>query len=587
MARDGMRAAAPGGDMGAAAPDAGGDASRPRRSPRVLLAGLGRSLAVRCLALLAVYALALAGVIAGAAVLADAVFENAFPSMDTVLEYRGDLAEDRFGALATERLSSCLVVVFDGAGRRLYASSEQAGEKIRASDLTVIGDYEDGSFYEVFEEPGAGGLRYRILRCSIGGADGATKVVEGWCELDEGLAIVGGTLFPGRDALTQREFGLIRGVYNARMDVSRLDYETLDGSPRTLVLAAPLVSDASYARVTDAVARVWLLTVPVVLAVSVLAAVLLARLVRHATRPLDRAIAACRDEGAHRPGEGPVPAGAREAGVPTELVPVYEGFRDLMTRLRSARDDQRRMVASVSHDLKTPLTVIRGYAQAFCEGRVPPARADAYHRAMLARAVAAAELLDELSDYARMEHPDHAVALVPADARGLMTEAAELARPLAEQRGCPLEVDLGHRPAPVLADARLFRRMMLNLVENAVSHNPAGTRVRVACAVGCDAGGSRVCRISVADTGRGIAPEVAGRVFEPFVTEDAARPAGGGTGLGLAIVRRAAELMGGTALVDERPGAPWATAFIVELPLADAAAPGPVSPRPPRASAGL
>ena len=334
----------------------------------------------------------------------------------------------------------------------------------------------------------------------------------------------------------------------------------------------------------------WLLAVPAVLVVSAVAALLLARLVRRAARPLDRAIDAFRNEGAGCPGVAFVPEGAREAGVPTELVPVYEGFCDLMARLRSSRDDQRRMVASVSHDLKTPLTVIRGYSQAFCEGRVPEGRTDAYHRAILGRAVAAAELLDELSDYARMEHPDHVAALVPADARELLTEAVESARPLAEQQGCVLEVELGHRPAPVLADTRLFRRMVLNLVENAVTHNPAGTRVRVACAVGCDSGGSRVCRLTVADTGRGIAPEVAGRVFEPFVTEDAARPAGGGTGLGLAIVRRAAELMGGTARVDEHPDAPWSTAFMVELPFADVGASGsvqPVSPGLPRASANL
>lgn len=574
-----------------ARPDRTGPAAAlSHRSLRVLLADFRASLAVRCLALLAVYVLALAGVIAGVATLADSVFENAFPSMDTVLEYQGDLAEDRFDALATGRLSSCLIVVFDGDGRRLYASSERAGEKIRASDLAVIGDYEDGSFYEVFEEPGEGGTRYRIMLCSYGGSDGSAKVVESWCELDEDLSIVDGPLFPGRSSLTQREFNLIRGVYNARMDISRLDYETSDGSPRTLVLAAPLVSEASFARVTDLAARVWLLAVPAVLVVSAVAALLLARLVRRAVRPLDRAIDAFRNEGTGRPGAAFVPEGAREAGVPTELVPVYEGFCDLMARLRSSRDDQRRMVASVSHDLKTPLTVIRGYSQAFCEDRVPAGRADAYHRAILGRAVAAAELLDELSDYARMEHPDHAAALVPADARELLTEAVESARPLAEQRGCALEIELGHRPAPILADVRLFRRMVLNLVENAVTHNPAGTLVHVSCAVGCDAGGSRVCRLTVADTGRGIAPEVAGRVFEPFVTEDAARPAGGGTGLGLAIVRRAAELMGGAARVDERPDDPWSTAFMVELPLADAGSPGlaaPASPGLPRASANL
>ena len=236
-----------------------------------------------------------------------------------------------------------------------------------------------------------------------------------------------------------------------------------------------------------------------------------------------------------------------------------------MGRLRAARDGQRRMVASVSHDLKTPLTVIRGYAQALCEGRVPPGRVDAYHRVILGRALVATELLDELSTYARMEHPEHALDLVRLDARDLVAESVDEARALAEQRGCPLEERLGPREAPVLVDTLLFRRMLLNLVGNAVEHNPPGTRVLVSCSTSPE--GASV-RIMVADTGVGVAPDLAPHVFEPFVTENAARTAGEGTGLGLAIARRAAELMGGRVSLSPSPEAPWATEFVVELPLA-------------------
>ena len=204
--------------------------------------------------------------------------------------------------------------------------------------------------------------------------------------------------------------------------------------------------------------------------------------------------------------------------------------------------------------------MIRGYAQALCEGRVPPGRVDAYHRVILGRALVATELLDELSTYARMEHPEHALDLVRLDARDLVAESVDEARALAEQRGCPLEERLGPREAPVLVDTLLFRRMLLNLVGNAVEHNPPGTRVLVSCSTSPE--GASV-RIMVADTGVGVAP-----VFEPFVTENAARTAGEGTGLGLAIARRAAELMGGRVSLSPSPEAPWATEFVVELPLA-------------------
>lgn len=529
-----------------------------RGSLRSAARALRGSLAMRCLALLGVYALVLAGLLGGMGALVDGLFDGAFPSMGTVLEYEGELADDRFGALATSRLSNALIVVFDADGRCLYASSERAAERVSAADLAIIGSYA-GSSYEVFEEAGEDGeVRYRVMLCAYDGAGGTARRVVDWCVLDADLKVVEGTLFSGRERLTRREFGLIRGLYGARMDISRLDYATSSGESRTLVLATPLVTEEAYARIADAASRAWLLAVPAALAITAVAALLMARLVRRSARPLDRAIAACGE-----PGAAPELPDARSAGVPTELVPIYEGFSDLMARLRSARDDQARMVASLSHDLKTPLTVMRGYAQAFCEGRVPPEREGAYHRVILERAVAAAELLEELSGYARTEHPDFAPELVASDARELVAGAVAAARPLADQAGCALEVDLGLRPLPVLADARLFRRMLLNLVENAVTHNPPGTRVRVSCAPGPRA---RTCEVSVADTGEGVSPEVADRIFDPFVTRDAARPSGGGTGLGLAIVRRAAELMGGSVLLRERPAAPWATEFVVTLP---------------------
>lgn len=536
--------------------------SRSIPSPRALLARARRSLALRCLGCLFVYALALSVMIAGIGAASDAVFDGAFPSMLTVLEQEDALLQDDFGALSTRRLSRCHLAIFDGAGRRLYASSETAAG-LRASDLAVIDNFGESSFYEVFLEEDSS---YRIMRCGYDGGDGLAKVVEAWCVLDEDLRIVEGDLFPGREALTPREFDFIKGAYDARMSVTRWDYETEGGDPRTLVLATPLVSDAGYERVADEAARLWLLAVPGALVATALCALAVAWQVRRASRPLDRAISACREGG----GDAPAPlAPADEAGVPVELVPIYEGFSDLMGRLRAARDDRQRLIADVSHDLKTPLTVIRGFSQALCEGRVPAGREGAYLRAIHEKSLVASELLDALSAYARMEHPEYRPTLVREDVCALVAAAAEEALPQAERAGCELEVEVAPgEGCEAMVEPGLFRRMVLNLVENACAHNPGGTRVRVCCGRAQAEDGSPVVAISVTDTGAGLPPEIAARAFEPFVTGDAARPSGGGTGLGLAIVRRAAELMGGTARVEGRPAPPWVTEFVVELPLA-------------------
>lgn len=529
------------------------------------LRGALRSLTARCLAVLAASALALLAMILAIGRAGDAVFDSAFPTIDTVLASEDDLVADRFDALATRDLESCLLLVFDGYGTRLYASSDEAARSISARDLAVMSDYADGTFYEVFRERGPQGVRHRVVLSSY---DGEERVAEAYCVLDEDLRIVEGDLFPGRDSLTEREFGLVQGLYDARASVSRLDYENADGEARTLVLVAPLVSEGSYDRVTAEVGRLWLLAVPGTVAIVAVAAALVARQVAAAARPLDRAILAHRAAGEG----GAVIEPADSAGVATELVPIYEDFADLMVRLAEAREDGQRMVADVSHDLKTPLTVIRGYAQAFCDGCVPPERERAYHAAMRDKAIAASELLDALTDYAHMGHPDFRPRLEPRDVGALVMEAYREALPLADQAGCELRAeDLSDGAAVALVDAALLRRALLNLVGNAFAHNEAGTRVLLSCRLDGATrlpGGGRGVVVSVADSGKGFSPEVAARAFEPFVTENVARTPGRGTGLGLTMARRAAELMGGRLEISPAPRGPWSTELVLTLPVA-------------------
>ena len=103
-------------------------------------------------------------------------------------------------------------------------------------------------------------------------------------------------------------------------------------------------------------------SIPVAVAFTAIAAVVLVRMIRRAAKPLDAAITACKEGGESPDGMHRVPA---------ELVPTYDNFLELMEELKAAQNDKQRIVSDISHDLKTPLTVIRGYAQAFEDGCVP------------------------------------------------------------------------------------------------------------------------------------------------------------------------------------------------------------------------
>lgn len=524
-------------------------------SPRIRGAwkALRTSLAVRCLTVVVAYALVLVVLLGALGRAGDALLASAFPSMEMVFEHEDALEQDDFTVLQSDAFRNCQIIIFNDGGTRLYATSEKVAGKVRASDLSLINDYDEDSFYEVFQERTEEGLRYRVLRCSYDRQDGYSKTVDAWCVLDEGLDILAGDLFADRDSLTQREFDLIKGVYDAQLTVERYDYVTVSGASRTLVLLAPMVSDVRYQQALDDAGRITLLGIPVMLVATGIAVWLLMRLVRRAARPLDAAI------DAYRRGGGDA---ATSSQVPSELARTYDNFVDLMDQLAEARLERQRIIADVSHDLKTPLTVIRGYAQAFCEGRVPAEKADGYHRAMYERASAAGDLIDTLFSYATMEHPDYEPHLVPTDVCSLVRSVADDAAPAVEQAGCTLEVAAAGE-LRALVDDQLFRRMLVNLIDNAWSHNEPGIRIRVACEQG---EGGHV-EVTVADTGQGFSPELAARAFEPFVTENTARAAGGGTGLGLSIARRAVELMGGCIRLDDGPASPWSTVLVITLPL--------------------
>ena len=523
--------------------------------------GVRSSIAVRCLACILVYAALLALILWGINRATEQLFDNAFPSMETVLAYSDDLERDRFDALQSSDLENCRIVIFDSEGTRLYASNAKAAESIRVSDLALISEYDERIFYEVFQETTVDGVHYRIMQCTYDVDDGFSKRITAWCELDEELNIIAGTLFADRSALSQREFNFLQGVYNAKMSVERVSYQTVEGEDRILVLAAPLVSGRRYQQVVDDASRLPLIAAPAAFIFTVACAWYLVRIVKRATLPLDQAIEA------YRRGEKHPEAAAT---VPLELSPIYANFTDLMDELDRARDDQQRIIADISHDLKTPLTVIYGYATAFRDGRVPPDKAPEYLRAMSDKAITANELIDTLFAYAKMNHPEFAPHLERRRVDDAVRAIAMDAMDQVEQAACTLEVvepdGSEDAPAPyALIDASLLRRLLLNLIGNACTHNPEGTTVYVSWRV--DEGEGRVI-VSVADTGAGIVPEVADRLFDPFVTKNTARTAKGGTGLGLAISQRCAELMHGQLRLSTHPPLPCATEFIIELPLA-------------------
>ena len=234
------------------------------------------------------------------------------------------------------------------------------------------------------------------------------------------------------------------------------------------------------------------------------------------------------------------------AGLPDEVRPVAEALNELLARLRAALDRERAFLADAAHELRTPLTALDLQAQAVAaasEDRRESALADL--RAGVARV---ARLVEQLLAIAREQH-GAAAAPAPLDLDELVRRTVAEFVPLAEAAG----IDLGVESAEavrVAGDADALRRLLGNLIDNAVRYTPAGGRVDVA--VGREAGAPLRAVVTVTDTGPGIPAEERERVFARF--HRIPGTAGTGSGLGLALARSIAQRHGGEVLLEDGPG---------------------------------
>ncbi len=234
-------------------------------------------------------------------------------------------------------------------------------------------------------------------------------------------------------------------------------------------------------------------------------------------------------------------------------------FNELLARLERSFASMREFAADASHELRTPLAVIRGEADVALSQNRPAAEYRESLRIIQDEARRLSRLVDDLLNLARADAGPRQLHLEEFYLNDLLEECYRWAQPVAKQK----QVQLAFSAAGDVSfrgDQELLRRMVRNLLENAIRYTPAGGSVRLHR----EANGPEA-RITVADTGIGIPDEAVGRVFERFYRVDQARSrAEGGFGLGLAIVKWIAESHQGSVSVRSRAGE--GSTFTVTLP---------------------
>jgi len=254
------------------------------------------------------------------------------------------------------------------------------------------------------------------------------------------------------------------------------------------------------------------------------------------------------------PERGLIYAMARDVTALIDAEKAAERAREDLERASHAKSE---FLSRMSHELRTPLNAILGFGQLLELNELGAEDADSVTQ-ILKAGHHLLQMINEILDISRIEAGRLALSLEPVAVGELVEDTLSLIAPLAAERSLKLTSDMEHGDLFVLADRQRLKQVLLNLLSNAIKYNHDGGSIDLSVSA---ASGDRL-RISVVDTGLGIAPEDLGRAFEPFDRLDASAGTEG-TGLGLALSKGLVEAMGGTIGAESSRG--FGSTFWLEL----------------------
>ena len=424
------------------------------------------------------------------------------------------------------------------------SSSDRIRTRYTQREIDMISDYNESvnvSIKEIYDEQ-----RGLVAEVTI------THINSELERADSELYLIdedGKFLYSSREIdaeeLSERELNLIENAISRRYNVAKYKFIDTNGNERILIGYSSRDFRFSMERIYDKYISMGIKFLAAYFFLVLLFSVLISRKVGKPIRMLQTAM--------DKVASGSVGEKVEYSG-PKEFVDMCDRFNDMSERLaeyeeekRSVQQKKQRLVASISHDLKTPVTVIKGYSKTLLDGFAEPGEEKKYIAAINQKADYIAELINDFSEYAQAGDSDYTYSFQ-------RTDICEYLREFFANRYADLEIggrvpviDIPEEEIYAEIDGKKFYRVCSNILNNYLKYAPP--EARLFCSVAEE--GDKVV-ISFGDDGRGVSEEIKDDIFDPFVTGDNSR-SGSGSGLGLAFVKKVIEDHGGSISLKSPP----------------------------------
>ncbi len=442
------------------------------------------------------------------------------------------------------------------SGEILYTTDKSAERTYSPDELVCIQDHGTGiTIRSISFQTPDGSYNYFISKSYSNGTDTPDE----YLLLSSDLKKLSGTMkeFENKETFTNREFEfLLYGLSHEGKYMRKYAFTSRDGKQCYAVYL-----DAN----DDEVTPPWLFIVITIIGIVGILITALGFYIRyinkHVQRPINALGNAMAEFAKSNYREKLNYIGSKDF---EQLVAAFNEMVGLLNASEEQRlaleKDRQRMLAGLSHDLKTPMTIIEGFAKAIRDGIVREEDKQKYLNLIIAKSEYMSELINEFYEYSKLDHPDFKLNTEPTDIVEFVRSFLAAKYDEFDIQGYEIRAELSDDRLTVALDREQFTRVLDNLVGNFFKYTPKGSTLTVG--ERCEDGKAK---IYVMDNGGGIPEKARADIFAPFVVAEESRSKQG-TGLGLTVCKKIVEMHGGTiSLLD--PDGQHMTIFEICIPM--------------------